>query len=146
MSVETQINRIKANIASAYAKAAEKGAQLPEVRNSGNLPAVIEAIPAGGLPEGVRTITVTADPPEGGTVAGGGMASDGMTVTVKAGAEEHYNFSGWQENGQSVSESAEKTFTASGNRSLVASFTEKTVSRLPDGYTEVEYIQSGRRF
>ena len=41
MSVETQINRIKANIASAYAKAAEKGAALPVSQNSENLPETI---------------------------------------------------------------------------------------------------------
>lgn len=47
MSVETQINRIKANIASAYAKAAEKGAALPVSQNSGNLPETIAGIPKG---------------------------------------------------------------------------------------------------
>ena len=37
MSVETPIARIRGNIASAYAQAAQKGAQLPAVQNSENL-------------------------------------------------------------------------------------------------------------
>lgn len=48
MSVETQIDRIKSNIASAYSKSEEKGAELPSVQNSDNLPAVIASIPSGG--------------------------------------------------------------------------------------------------
>lgn len=48
MSVATEIDRIKANIASAYAKAGAKGAPLPSVQNSTNLPATIEGIPSGG--------------------------------------------------------------------------------------------------
>lgn len=92
MSVETQISRIKANIASAYAKAAEKGAELPAVQSSENLPGTIEGIPAGGLPEGVHTITVAADPPEDGIVSGGGVASEGMTVTVTASPSSGFEF------------------------------------------------------
>lgn len=48
MSIETEITRIKTNIASAYTKAEEKGATLPEVQNSANLPATIESITGGG--------------------------------------------------------------------------------------------------
>lgn len=47
MSIQTQIDRIKANISSSYAKAAEKGAELPAVQNSANLPAAIAGILAG---------------------------------------------------------------------------------------------------
>lgn len=141
MSVETQIDRIKANIASAYAKAAEKGAPLPTVQDSGNLPATIEGIPAGGLPEGVRTITLTADPPEGGSVSGGGMALNSMNITVTAEANSSYNFSGWQENGETVSVDGNYSFSVSGDRTLTAAFAEAPASRLPDGYIEVEYIQ-----
>ena len=78
----------------------------------------ILAIPSGGsLPDDVRTITLTADPPEGGTVSGGGVASDGMTLTVTAepNETENYSFDGWKEVGK---------------------------PRLPTDYTELEYIQS----
>lgn len=142
MSVQTQIERIKANIANAYAKAQEKGAALPAVQNSENLAAVIEAIPSGGTPEGLRTITVTAEPPEGGEVSGCGVVSDGITITLTADVAEGYNFSGWQENGKTISDDSSYTFTVTEDRMLTAVFSKVLTSRLPDGYTEVVYIQT----
>lgn len=44
MSIETEITRIKTNIANAYEKAEEKGATLPEVQNSNSLAKTIESI------------------------------------------------------------------------------------------------------
>ena len=93
----------------------------------------------GGLPEDLRAITVTADPPEGGTVSGGGVASDGMTVTVKAMATDGYGFLSWKESGEEVSQSAEYSFTTSVNRRLMAEFETR---RLPSGYTEIKYLES----
>lgn len=90
-----------------------------------DFPERIRAIETGGsLPDNVRTITLAADPPEGGTVSGGGVASDGMTVTVKAKAEAGYDAVDWQENGQTVSKSTEYTFTVRTDRILVATFVE----------------------
>lgn len=122
MSVQTQIDRIKANIASAYAKAQEKGAELPTVQNSENLPAVIEAISAGGLPDNLRTITVTADPPERGTVEGGGMASDGMDVTVRAKPINGVAFAGWKKNETTISDNEDYTFKVAEDADLKAKF------------------------
>lgn len=48
MSVSSEIERIKTNIANAYAELENKGATLPEVRNSDNLSAVIIEVPTGG--------------------------------------------------------------------------------------------------
>ena len=125
MSVETQIARIRGNIASAYAQAAQKGAQLPAVQNSENLPGTIMGIPAGGLPDDVYTITVESSDQAGGSASGGGVVSRGMTVTVAAAAAaDRYNFMGWQENGQTVSESESYTFTVTGDRTLTAVFEE----------------------
>ncbi len=108
--------------------------------SANDFPDRIRAIETGGkLPEGVRTITLTADPPEGGTVSGGGYASDGMTVTVKAKAESGYYPAGWQENEQTVSENAEYTFSISSDHELLAVF-EMVPPRLPNGYTELEYF------
>lgn len=45
--IQASNERIKSNIASAYTKAEEKGATLPEVQNSENLPATIESIEQG---------------------------------------------------------------------------------------------------
>lgn len=92
-------------------------------------------------PEPTRyTITLSVDPAGGGSAAGGGQVSEGQSVTVTATPADKYQFTGWQENGQTVSTDTTYTFTATGNRTLVAVFA--VVSRLPDGYTEVEYIQS----
>ena len=124
MSVETQIARIRGNIASAYAQAAQKGAQLPAVQDSENLPGTIMGIPAGGLPDDVYTITVESSDQAGGTASGGGAVSRGMTMTVEAAAVGGYHFVNWQENGQTVSESESYTFTVTGDRTLTAVFEE----------------------
>lgn len=96
------------------------------------------------VPEGLRTITLTADPPEGGTVTGGGLASDGMTLTVNAepNGADNYLFDGWKENGSVVGEEPLLTFPVNADRALTAAFSVKP-SRLPEGYTEVEYITIG---
>lgn len=53
----------------------------------------------GSSREAVRRITLAADPPEGGAVSGGGVASDGMTLTVTAQPNEadNYYFDSWKE-------------------------------------------------
>ena len=124
MSVEAQIQRIKNNIASAYHKAAERGAALPEVRSSENLPAAIESIPAGGLPEDVHTIAVEASDPEGGSVSGGGVVSQGMDVAATVHAEPNtgYRFGGWQEDEIVVSSDTAYVFPITKSRHLVADF------------------------
>ena len=124
MSVQTQIDRIKANIASAYTKAQEKGAELPPVQNSANLPAAIEAIPSGGLPPDMRTISVSADPQEGGSVSGGGVISENMEVTavVSATPSGEYDFDGWEEDGAIVSREKRYAFPVTGDVSLVGKF------------------------
>ena len=68
------------------------------------------------------TITVSANPEEGGTVAGGGTFDYGTPCTVTATALGEYTFSSWSENGVAVSSNAEYTFTVTGNRDLVANF------------------------
>lgn len=70
----------------------------------------------------VYTITATIDPSGGGTVTGAGQYQEGATVTLVATAGNGYDFSGWQEGGQTVSASATYTFTAAANRSLTAAF------------------------
>jgi len=101
----------------------------------------ILALETGGLPDNVYTIDVQASDPEGGTVSGGGVASSGMTVTVAAAPADTHQFDGWTEGGATVSKEKQYTFQVSGNRALVAGF-EVKASRLPEGYTEVEYIQT----
>lgn len=91
-------------------------------------------------PTPTYTIGLSVDPEGGGVASGSGTVSEGQTVTVTATASEGYNFISWQENGETVSTDAEYTFTVSENRKLTAVFAVK--SRLPEGYTEVEYIES----
>lgn len=105
------------------------------VTSSRTLTAVFMEIP-------VYTISASIDPAGSGTVTGAGQYQEGETVTLTASPEDGYQFSAWKEAGQTVSEDEAYTFTAASNRTLVASFVER-VSRLPEGYTELKYIQLG---
>ena len=68
------------------------------------------------------TITVSANPSNGGTVTGGGTYQQGQSCTVSATANNGYTFTNWTENSNVVSTNASYTFTVSGNRTLVAHF------------------------
>ena len=68
------------------------------------------------------TISVSANPAEGGTVTGGGSYQQGQTCTVHATPATGYNFVRWTENGSSVSTNPNYSFTVTGNRTLVAQF------------------------
>ena len=68
------------------------------------------------------TIAVSANPTEGGTVAGGGTYQEGQSCTVSATPNTNYTFVNWTENGSVVSSNASYTFTVNGNRTLVANF------------------------
>ena len=68
------------------------------------------------------TISVSANPPAGGTVSGGNTYESGASVTVAASPSKNYRFTGWSENGQQISTNASYTFTADSDRTLVAIF------------------------
>lgn len=68
------------------------------------------------------TITVEADPQEGGTVAGGGTYQQGEQCEVRATAAEGYAFVGWTEDGDTLTQSATYSFIVTRDRSLVAHF------------------------
>ena len=72
------------------------------------------------------TITVSANPTNGGMVGGGGTYNQGASCTVTASANTGYTFTNWTENGNVVSTSARYTFTVNANRNLVANFTIRT--------------------
>ena len=70
------------------------------------------------------TITVSANPINGGTVSGGGVFNFGETCTVTATPNQSFRFTGWFENGQLVSNDTEFSFTVVNDRNLVATFGE----------------------
>ena len=92
------------------------------------------------IPVYTISVGVLPEQEELGAVTGSGSYREGAVVTVKAEAADRYAFSAWYEDGEIVSEDAEYTFTVTGPRTLEAAF--KKFSRLPNGYTEVGYIQS----
>lgn len=75
------------------------------------------------------TITLSANPTNGGAVNGGGTYSQGQTCTVTANANPSYSFVNWTENGTQVSTNSTYSFTVTSNRTLVANF-----SYSPTGY------------
>ncbi len=68
------------------------------------------------------TITTAASPATGGSTSGGGVYASGTGVTVSAVANPGYAFANWTVGGVQVSVSANYTFTAAGDRALVANF------------------------
>lgn len=68
------------------------------------------------------TVSVSANPPAGGAVTGGGTYLKNASVTVTASPNSGYRFVRWTENGSEVSRSASYTFPASASRVLVAAF------------------------
>ena len=72
------------------------------------------------------TVSVTANPTNGGTVTGGGAYTYGQNCTVHATAATGYTFINWTENGSQVSSQADYTFTVEGDRNLVANFSSQS--------------------
>ena len=67
-------------------------------------------------------ITASANPVQGGVVAGDGTYYQGQTCTLFATPNANYIFLNWTENGEVVSTNAEYSFTVAGDRDLVANF------------------------
>ncbi|WP_199619828.1 LamG-like jellyroll fold domain-containing protein [Paenibacillus alkalitolerans] len=89
-----------------------------------DLQAAISALVSG------RPVTVTASPPEGGSVTGGGYAQEGESVTVTASANPDYRFVNWTQDGAEVSADPTYTFTMGTQAvSLVAHF-ETTIAHM----------------
>lgn len=78
-----------------------------------------------------HTVTVSANPAEGGTVSGGGEATEGTEVTVTATPASGYHFVRWTENDTTVSTDTSYTFNLEANRTLVAIF-EQDQTPTPD--------------
>ena len=89
-------------------------------------------------------ITVSAQ--GDGEASGGGTFTYGNSVTVTATANaETAHFAGWQENGQTVSNDASYTFTATAERTLVAVFEAHTGDWQSDGGEPLQNLPGLRR-
>ena len=73
------------------------------------------------------TITVTAEPAEGGIVSGAGTYPENEVVTLSATANTGYDFMGWKLNGEIVSTDAEYQFAVTENADYIAVFEIQTV-------------------
>ena len=97
-----------------------------------------------------HTITVSANPAEAGTVTGGGEFEETNEITVKAVANEGYEFVNWTENEVEVSTDAEYTFEVLADRSLVANFKEAEPEGievvLENAYKEVYLVWNRANF
>ena len=91
------------------------------------------------------TISVSANPTNGGTVTGGGTYQQGQQCTVHATANTGYTFTNWTENGNVVSTQANYTFTVNSNRTLVANFTlqQFTITALVDPSQWAGVVEGG---
>ena len=74
-------------------------------------------------PEKLNAVTTAADPAEGGTTSGDGNYALCTNVTVTATPNENYQFAGWYENGEKVSDNMEYSFAVTGDHVLTAKFT-----------------------
>ncbi|MBO6025796.1 MAG: hypothetical protein J6P73_00945, partial [Bacteroidales bacterium] len=68
------------------------------------------------------SIEATPNPAQGGTITGVGFYEQGQNCTLTATANSDYTFSNWAENGTAVSTNSTYSFTVTGNRTLVANF------------------------
>lgn len=69
-----------------------------------------------------RTITVTINPPESGTVTGGGPTLLGTAKTLSATPADGFLFHHWSENGATIGTDPTLTFTVTNSRNLIAHF------------------------
>ncbi len=68
------------------------------------------------------TISLSANPPEGGVLSGDGEYRHGQSVNISASAIPGYSFINWTEDGEEISTETEFSFLAAEDRNLVANF------------------------
>lgn len=70
------------------------------------------------------SITVTANPADGGTVTGGGVYESGQVCTLNATANEGYTFINWTKDGTTVSTNPTYSFFVTQSATYTANFTQ----------------------
>lgn len=78
------------------------------------------------------TVHVSAEPPAGGTVTGGGIYDRDTAATLVATPNANYRFVRWEENGQTISDRSSYTFTVDRDYEIVAVFEEISSTNEPD--------------
>ena len=90
-----------------------------------------------------HTITVTANPTEGGTVVGEGSYNEGETVTIEATPNNGYIFVNWTKNGTEVSANATHSFTATESATYTANFIARYVITVNANPAEGGTVEGG---
>ena len=88
---------------------------------------LLSALASPGTPILSHTISVSANPANGGKVTGGATYLDGTNTTVVATANIGFAFTNWTENGNVVSTSSSYGFAVNADRNLVANFQQIAV-------------------
>lgn len=94
MSIASEITRIKTNIANAYTSASNKGATLPEVRNSDNLASCIRNITGGGG-DVVFAINQSSSTPDGKVLIREGKAGSNEFTSDIFSSKQYIEAKGW---------------------------------------------------
>ena len=105
-------------------------AQIPNVSDgqyqirviSTNYPMIGQNIQTVSITSPTYTITLAADPNEGGTVTGGGTYNQGQSCTLTATANTGYNFVNWTKDNTEVSTEPTYSFTVTESATFVAHF------------------------
>ena len=89
----------------------------------------------------IRTysISISANPTNGGTISGSGTYMEGSAVNLSATANAGYSFINWTESGNEVSTDAAYSFTANADRTLVANFTGSQSIALTNGWNILSF-------
>lgn len=92
------------------------------------------------IPSPLYTVKVAANPPEGGSVSGGGKAAYGKEVSATATAAEDWKFSSWDAPKRSYTLTP-GTFTVFEDMTVTANFIKKDdVKPTPDGAWEGDFL------
>ncbi len=86
------------------------------------------------------TITVYANPLEGGVVIGGGAFAYGEQCSIQAIPNAGYSFINWTENDEQVSSSSNFSFIVTGDRTLVANFAEESACII---FVDIDPVDAG---
>lgn len=88
------------------------------------------------------TITVSANPSNGGTVSGGGTYQQGQSCHLIASANAGYTFTNWTENGTVVANGTNWWFQVTRNRTLVANFALQVTAPTVTTYNVTDITQT----